>query len=126
MALLRGSVMANIIKTPDSETQMMKKTRTTTWEDKPVRYFYIDIGCFDGTTIDYFLHFIPHSAFYHIIIFEPDPENYQLCQSRLTGTKYQHINITIQQQVVWIRDGKVLFQIGAGKESQIEPNQTSS
>ncbi len=89
------------------------------------RYIYIDIGCFNGETIEHFLHFIPNSTHYDIITFEPDPFNYQLCEQRLKQKKYANISITILQQVVWIRDEKVSFQTDLGQFSRIHTNQTS-
>ncbi|CAF2768413.1 unnamed protein product [Rotaria sp. Silwood2] len=47
-----------------------------------IHHIYIDIGCFNGETIEHFLHFIPDSIFYDIITFEPDPDNYQLFLNR--------------------------------------------
>jgi hypothetical protein len=89
------------------------------------RYIYIDIGCFNGETVEHFLHFVPNSTHYDIITFEPDPVNYQLCAQRLTQKKYAHINITILQKVVWIRDEKVFFQTNRGRFSRIHKKQTS-
>jgi predicted RNA-binding Zn-ribbon protein involved in translation (DUF1610 family) len=85
-------------------------------------HIYIDIGCFNGETIEHFLHFIPNSTFYNIIIFEPDPQNYKLCQRRLRQKKYANIHITILQKVVWIRDEKVFFHTNRGRSSRIHLN----
>ena len=88
------------------------------------RYIYIDIGCFNGETIEHFLHFVPNSTQYDIITFEPDPFNYRLCEQRLRQKKYANYSITILQQVVWIRDEKVAFQTDLGRFSRIQKNQT--
>jgi hypothetical protein len=89
-----------------------------------IHYIYIDIGCFNGETVEHFLHFTPNSNIYEIITFEPDPQNYQLCKQRLIQTKYKNINITILQKVVWIRDEKVFFRTNRGKHSRITSNKT--
>jgi FkbM family methyltransferase len=88
------------------------------------RYIYIDIGCFDGETIEHFIYFNPNSSFYDIITFEPDPNNYQLCKQRLTQPKYSNLNIIFIQKVVWIRDEKVFFRINHGRKSRINLNVT--
>jgi len=93
-------------------------------QDPATRYIYIDIGCFNGETVEHFLHFTPNSNIYEIITFEPDPQNYQLCKQRLIQTKYKNINITILQKVVWIRDEKVFFRTNRGKHSRITSNKT--
>lgn len=85
-------------------------------------HMYIDVGCFNGETIEHFLHFIPNSTFYNIIIFEPDPQNYKLCQRRLRQKKYANIHIIILQKVVWIRDEKVFFHTNRGRSSRIHLN----
>ncbi|CAF3042456.1 unnamed protein product [Rotaria sp. Silwood2] len=87
-----------------------------------IHHIYIDIGCFNGETIEHFLHFIPDSIFYDIITFEPDPDNYQLCKQRLREKKYMNINIIILQKVVWIRDEKIYFQTKQGRQSRINMN----
>lgn len=89
---------------------------------KSMNYIYIDIGCFNGETIEHFLHFTPDSQNYTIITFEPDPHNYQLCKQRLTQKKYSNINIIILQKVVWIRDEKVYFRANRGRYSRITTN----
>ncbi|CAF3801315.1 unnamed protein product [Rotaria sordida] len=90
--------------------------------ESSIHHIYIDIGCFNGETIEHFLHFIPNSTFYDIITFEPDPVNYQLCKQRLTDKKYMNINIIILQKVVWIRDEKIYFQTEHGRLSRINKN----
>ena len=88
------------------------------------RHIYIDIGCFNGETIEHFLHFVPNSSQYDIITFEPDPSNYRLCERRLRQKKYANYSITILQKVVWIRDEKVAFQTTLGRFSRIHSNKT--
>ena len=82
-------------------------------------HIYIDIGCFQAETIEYFLHFTPNSTSYDIIIFESDPTNYQLCRQRLQNNKYKNINVTILQKAAWIRDEKILLQVERGQQSRI-------
>ncbi|CAF3667648.1 unnamed protein product [Rotaria sp. Silwood1] len=87
-----------------------------------IHHIYIDIGCFNGETIEHFIHFIPNSTFYDIITFEPDPINYQLCKQRLKEKKYMNINIIILQKIVWIRDEQIYFQTEQGRLSRINMN----
>jgi FkbM family methyltransferase len=93
-------------------------------QNSSIHYIYIDIGCFNGETIEHFIHFMPNSSIYDIITFEPDPHNYKLCKQRLTQKKYTNINITILQKVVWIRDEKVFFRTNRGRYSRITTNKT--
>ena len=88
------------------------------------RYIYIDIGCYNGETIEHFIHFVPNSSRYDIITFEPDPYNYQLCEQRLRQQKYANMSITILPKVVWIRDEKVFFHTDLGRFSRIQTNET--
>jgi hypothetical protein len=89
-----------------------------------IHYIYIDIGCFDGETVEHFIHFTPNSSLYDIITFEPDPNNYRLCEERLRQTKYSNRNIIILPKVAWIRDEKIDFQIDRGRKSRINSNKT--
>ena len=86
------------------------------------RFIYVDVGCYNGETIEYFLHFHANSSLYDIITFEPDPENFLLCEKTLRQAKYAHLNIQIIRKVVWVRDEKVLFRIGEGSRSRINSN----
>jgi FkbM family methyltransferase len=88
-------------------------------------YIYIDIGCFNGETIEHFIHFNPDSINYDIITFEPDPRNYQLCKRRLTQNKYRNYNIIIIPKIVWIRDEKLSYKIDLGQRSRIDLTKTS-
>ena len=108
----------NDISTLDSELFLSNLLKSSS------NYIYIDIGCFNGETIEHFLHFVPNSARYDIITFEPDPLNYQLCKQRLSQKKYAHMNIIILQKVVWIRNEKVSFQTDYGRLSRIQMNET--
>jgi len=94
--------------------------------NQSIYHIYIDIGCFNGETIEHFIHFNPNSSIYNIITFEPDPVNYYICKKRLTQTKYRNYNIIIIPKVVWIRNEKVSYQIDRGQRSRIDLNKNSS
>jgi hypothetical protein len=91
-----------------------------------IHRIYIDIGCFNGETIEHFIHFTPDSSLYDIITFEPDQDNYQLCKQRLTQKKYRNYNIIIIPKVVWIRNEKVFYRTDCGQRCRIDSNQTST
>ncbi|UJR13677.1 hypothetical protein I4U23_000689 [Adineta vaga] len=95
-----------------------------TLSSQAMRHIYIDIGCFNGETIEYFLHFITDSDTYEIYTFEPDPDNYRLCQKRLSDKKYAQHNINIIQKVAWIRNEKVYYRTERGRQSRISLNMT--
>jgi len=88
-------------------------------------FIYIDIGCFNGETVEFFIHFNPNSTLYDIITFEPDPVNYKLCKQKLSQPKYKNYNIIIIPKAVWIHNGKVSYHIGRGKKSRIYQSKTS-
>ncbi len=88
-------------------------------------HMYIDVGCFNGETIEHFIHFNPNSLIYDIITFEPDPINYEICKRILSQDKYRNYNIFIIPKVVWIRDEKVSYQIDLGQRSRIDLSETS-
>ncbi len=90
-----------------------------------IHYIYIDIGCFNGETIEHFIYFNLNSINYDIITFEPDPINYQLCKQRLTQEKYRNYNIIIIPKVVWIRNEKISYHIDLGQRSRIDLSKTS-
>jgi hypothetical protein len=90
-----------------------------------IHYIYIDIGCFNGETIEHFIYFNPDSINYDIITFEPDPINYQLCKNRLTQDKYQNYHIFIIPKIVWIRNEKLSYYIDHGQRSRIDLSKTS-
>lgn len=82
--------------------------------------FYIETGCYNGDSIDQFIHFTHDSHLYDIFTFEPDRENYYLCKKRLEQEKYRKHNIFIIPYVAWIRDEKVLYRVNKGFFSRIE------
>ena len=90
------------------------------------RFIYIDIGCYNGETVEHFIHFNPNSSFYDIITFEPDPENFLLCEKALRQPKYAKLSIEIIPKAVWVRDEKVSFQFGQGTRSRINTNISGS
>jgi hypothetical protein len=118
--LSEKSTVSEVINIDTPETEIILSNS----QNDSTHYIYIDIGCFNGETIEHFLHFIPNSRVYDIITFEPDPINYQLCKQRLKQKKYTNINIIILQKVVWIRDEKVFFQTGRGRQSRIHTNKS--
>ncbi|CAF1175018.1 unnamed protein product [Rotaria sordida] len=103
----------------DNETVILKNYNHS------IHHIYIDIGCFNGETVEHFIHFTPNSLLYDIITFEPDPINYRLCKKQLKQKKYQNYNIIIIRKAVWIHDEKVPFQINRGQRSRIDLNKTS-
>ena len=86
------------------------------------RFIYIDVGCYNGETVEHFIRFNPNSSFYDIITFEPDPENFLLCEKVLRQPKYANLSIQIIPKAVWVRDEKVSFQVGLGSRSRINLN----
>jgi len=93
--------------------------------NRSTHFIYIDIGCFNGETVEFFIHFNPNSTLYDIITFEPDPVNYKLCKQKLSQPKYKNYNIIIIPKAVWIHNGKVSYHIGRGKKSRIYQSKTS-
>ena len=96
----------------DQETEIINMTHLAD-------HIYVDIGCFNGETIEHFIHFEPNSSLYDIITFEPDPANYELCQTRLKQEKYRSYRIQIIKKMAWIEDGTVVFLIDRGQQSRI-------
>ncbi|CAF0846441.1 unnamed protein product [Adineta steineri] len=88
------------------------------------RFFYIDLGCFDGRDIDHFLHFHKNEALslgnLYIITFEPDPINYPVCKSKQTLPK--SVNRTVYNAAVWIKNGKVRYATERGQKSRVDKN----
>ena len=101
-------------RTPSNESM------TLNIHNHPVHHIYIDIGCYNGETIEHFIHFTPNSSLYDIITFEPDPENYRICRQLLSQEKYRKFNIFIIPKAVWIRDEQVYFRAGHGSSSCID------
>ncbi|CAF0875781.1 unnamed protein product [Rotaria sp. Silwood1] len=100
------------------------KNVTLTPKNKTRRFFYVDLGCFDGRDIDYFLHF--HSAAIarlgtlHIIAFEPDPINFSSC--KLTQQRYRPIQGTVYDVAIWTENGQVRYASEKGQKSKIDSN----
>ena len=96
--------------------------------NKSRRYFYLDLGCFDGRDIDHFIHFhaedIAKNGTLNIIAFEPDPINFSACRSR--QRKHTTIPITIYDTAVWTSSGKVRYATEKGQKSKIDPNSALS
>ncbi|CAF0721846.1 unnamed protein product [Rotaria sordida] len=92
--------------------------------NKTRRFFYIDLGCFDGRDIDYFIHF--HSAnmlrlgTLSIIAFEPDPINFSAC--KLIQQRHKSIQGTFYDAAVWTETGQVRYATEKGQKSKIDPN----
>ena len=86
----------------------------------PLHHIYIDIGCYNGETVEHFIHFTPNSSLYDIIIFEPDPENFRICKHRLTQEKYRQFNMIFIPSAVWVRDEQVYYRAGHGTTSRID------
>jgi hypothetical protein len=82
-------------------------------------YIYIDIGCYNAETIEHFIRFYSESQSAEMIVFEPEPTNYQLCQHRLQQAKYSDYRIKFLPKVVWTRNEKVAFQINRGRFSRM-------
>jgi FkbM family methyltransferase len=88
------------------------------------RFYYIDLGCFDGRDIDYFIHFhieeISHLGTLDIIAFEPDPINFSACKSeqKLLGS----LNKTVYNAAVWTENGQVPYATERGQKSKIDEN----
>ncbi|CAF1292265.1 unnamed protein product [Rotaria sp. Silwood1] len=117
---LSKSDYSNILLNHDSNATVILKN----YNNQSIHHIYVDIGCFNGETIEHFIHFTPNSVLYDIITFEPDPFNYEICKKQLRQQKYQNHNIIIIPKAAWIRDEKVPFQIDRGGKSRIDLNQT--
>lgn len=92
--------------------------------NKTRRYFYIDLGCFNGRDADYFVHFhleeILRYGTLKIISFEPDPINFSAC--KLAQQNRSHIPTTIHNIAAWTKNGQVRFAKEKGQNSRIDPN----
>jgi len=95
-------------------------------QNDSIHNIYIDIGCYNGETIEHFIHFTPDSISYDIITFEPEPANYELCKQRLKQDKYKQYSITILPFAAWIRNEPIFYQINRGRQSRINGNIVSS
>lgn len=101
---------------------------TVTPQNRTHRFFYLDLGCFDGRDIDHFIHFhgedIAKNGTLNIIAFEPDPINFSACRS--TQRKHPSVPITIYDTAVWTEAGKVRYATEKGQKSKIDPNSALS
>ncbi|CAF2381430.1 unnamed protein product [Rotaria sp. Silwood2] len=88
------------------------------------RFFYIDLGCFDGRDMDYFLHFhlaaITRLGKPYIIAFEPDPINFSAC--KLTQQRHKPIQGTVYDVAVWTENGQIRYATEKGQKSKIDSN----
>jgi FkbM family methyltransferase len=86
------------------------------------RFFYIDLGCFDGRDIDYFIHFhsaeISNLGNLSIIAFEPDPINLSACKT--TQKRQTFAKGTVYDAAVWTSNGKVRYATEKGQKSRID------
>jgi FkbM family methyltransferase len=91
-------------------------------ENKTRRYFYIDLGCFDGRDADYFVHFhleeITRYGTLNIIAFEPDPINFSAC--KLAQQKRSFIPTKIYSRAVWTDNGQIRYATEKGQKSKID------
>ena len=90
--------------------------------NKSRRCFYIDLGCFDGRDIDYFVHFhiqeISRYGQLNIIAFEPDPINFSACKS--AAMLHKDALNDIRQVAVWNETRDVPFASEKGQRSKID------
>lgn len=104
----------------DFERYLVNNTFTKT--NKTRRYFYIDLGCFDGRDSDYFVYFhleeILRYGTLNIISFEPDPINFSAC--KVAQQKRPFVPTTIHNIAAWIEDGQVRFATEKGQKSKID------
>lgn len=93
-------------------------------QNKTRRYFYIDLGCFDGRDIDYFVHFhleeISRYGTLNIVAFEPDPINFSAC--KITQQKLSSLQITVYDTAVWTENGQARYATEKGQKSKIDSN----
>ena len=106
----------------DYESYFMNNSSES--ENKTRRYFYIDLGCFDGRDIEYFVHFhleeISRFGTLNIISFEPDPINLEACKRVLK--KLPDLQIMIYETAVWTENGQARFATEKGQKSKIDPD----
>ncbi|CAF3423150.1 unnamed protein product [Rotaria socialis] len=96
-------------------------------KNKTRRFFYIDLGCFDGHDINLFLHFheshIAKLGKLFIIAFEPDPINFSACKS--TQDLYPFLGGVTKKLAAWIENGQVRYATEKGQRSKIDQNSAS-
>ncbi len=132
---VRDENKTSIIETSTSKTN---SSRTTSYYDyepylnnisartipKSRRFYYIDLGCFDGRDIDYFIHFhleeISRLGTLDIIAFEPDPINFSACKSK--QKLLRSLNKTVYNAAVWTENGQVPYATERGQKSKIDEN----
>ncbi|CAF1213159.1 unnamed protein product [Rotaria magnacalcarata] len=92
--------------------------------NKTRRFFYIDLGCFDGRDINLFLHFhqnhIAKLGKLFIIAFEPDPINFSVCKS--TQDRHPSLGGVTNNLAAWIENGQVRYATEKGQKSKIDQN----
>lgn len=131
------SVILFSTRKPSNKTKLLNDTfpnlsysdlyrLTLEHENDSLHKIYIDIGCYNGETIEHFIHFFPDSITYDIITFEPEPSNYELCKKTLQQDKYKDYSITILPFAVWVRNERVFFQTNQGRKSRINGNVVSA
>ena len=131
------TVVPNVTITTTTASVLDERRRTKTYYDyeaypsnytkrvdKSRRYIYVDLGCFDGRDIDYFVHFhtkeISSKGTMVIIAFEPDPINLSAC--RAIEQRHPQVNQTVIPKAVWTSAGRVSFATEKGQRSKIDPN----
>jgi len=91
-------------------------------ENKTRRYFYVDLGCFDGRDADYFVHFhleeISRHGTLNIIAFEPDPINFSAC--KLAQQKRSFIPTEVHPAAIWTENSQIRFATEKGQKSKID------
>ena len=91
-------------------------------ENKSRRCFYIDLGCFDGRDVDFFIHFhlqeISRYGRLTVIAFEPDPINFSACKS--AAERHKHVDNVVRQEAVWNETRNVPFATEKGQRSKID------
>jgi FkbM family methyltransferase len=106
----------------DYESYFVNNTLKT--ENKTRRYYYIDLGCFDGRDMEYFVHFhleeIARFGTLNIVAFEPDPINLSAC--KIAQQKLSNLQITVYDTAVWTENGQARYATEKGQKSKIDPN----
>ena len=86
------------------------------------RFVFIDLGCFDGRDIDYFLHFhlneVLRRGHLTVIAFEPDPINFSACKT--SEQRHPNIQHTMVESAVWTETGRIPYALEKGQRSRID------
>jgi FkbM family methyltransferase len=77
---------------------------------------FVDVGGFDGDTVERFAAWNP--AYAHIHVFEPDPVNAE----RLRAKSRSHRNVTLHQHGLASYTGSARFRHSDGPRSALEPD----